>query len=589
MNIGIDTFRVRLDAITWADVTTWNGGVVSAFAGRNFLGSDFLWGHAEATDALAHPNPEHPEQVTVVAARIAPIQRKMTLRQQQPGPTGFLFGQIDAHAICTRVESSIGVGEFQLGPRGFGHIWLEVDPDVDFTEDYWAGWSSTVNDFPMALAAGVAGPGPVHQMPFMAAILCKYTEDPATHRFKRDPHVNTVLAAPKRFGLHTDALAFWADAPDANGVGPNPNLDWNRFDANEKPIVWRFSTGLRDAQNAVVAANYDLDIVADSPPGQPVATDWMLVTQAWQPSRAGLGLGFSNNAVTTAAWLNDCVLATNLPGMNDSGGFPVGGGAVTMIGRYIKVGGVANVSLTRAEAETLSNAGVPMFTTWENFSNNVHGEPVWNDPANPNPGHIGIAYFRPAGNTGRDDATAAFAFAGNTLKQPPHTPIFFAVDGDPAWGNVIPGPHLVHEGDWIVDYFQHVHAARDAWNTAHPSRPYLIGVYGSGRVCHELYDLGIVDMFWQAMSPGFDESQPANHWWPWVHCNRWQYQGDQNFNCAHHTVMHGIDPDTDWGDGGTWILTDPLEQSLERLEAQAAQLNQLVHNFGDLLDQIAGH
>jgi hypothetical protein len=585
MIVGVDTFATHLDLITWADVTTWNNGTAVAFAGRNFLAKDFLWGHGEATNALTNPDPNHPQNLAVTVPLIAPIQAPQPDRQQFEGRLGSLFGEIDGRAICARLAWSIAAGEFQVQATRLALVWLAVDPTVALSVDYWAGWSSAVNHFASSsVGATLAGnPAPLAR-PFLPCILCRYTADTAG-AWHPDPHVRAVITNPGPGGY--TPFALWADAPDPdpNGVRPNPVLNWTQFSAATSPLIWRFSTGIRQADNSPVNAAYNVDVLLVPPAVPRDARDYMLSAQAWQTSRTGVRVGFSNNQVATNDQLNNCILAMDLPPMTDSTHVQVDGGQVRFLGRYIKMHGAAAASITRNEAERASNGSVPLFTIWENVNTLAHGEPVWPDPQHPNPLHIGIQYFDPVSHAGTEDGREAFTFAGRQLRQPPHTPIFFAIDGDPNWTHVI-APHAVPpqtEGDWIVGYFTLIHAQRAAWVAANPARPYLIGVYGGGRVLRELYTRGIVDMYWQAMSPGFDESQPAHSWWPWPHLNRWQYNGDQTFACAVGPSMTGIDPDADWGDGGTWLVTDPLEVQLERAEDAAAHVIQL---WGTLLNDL---
>jgi len=98
----------------------------------------------------------------------------------------------------------------------------------------------------------------------------------------------------------------------------------------------------------------------------------------------------------------------------------------------------------------------------------------------------------------------------------------------------------------------------------------LIGVYAGGEVLRWLYRMGAADFFWQAVSFGGTGSQPPR--WPWYHANRWQYQftGDGHPLPERWDCFGGLDPDADWGDGGAWILTDPLAQRLEALERDEA-------------------
>ena len=181
MAFGIDTFRSHIDLIVWTAFQTWNGATPAAdgtqvgglplFAGRNFLGGNFIWGHSEATNSSSEPDPgpgnpgpryplpagtpspDHPENLTLFVDHIAPIQARedhktspqiVTSRQQILGDKGRLLGRIDADALCKRIKAGILAGEFQAGQ--FVFVWLDVDPGLDFSADYWAGWSDTVNN-----------------------------------------------------------------------------------------------------------------------------------------------------------------------------------------------------------------------------------------------------------------------------------------------------------------------------------------------------------------------------------------------------------------------------------------------------------
>src|SRR4030095_1354438 len=123
MAFGIDTFILHLDQITdfaWNEFKLWNGGRRvgdnvdgggPVFAGRNFLGGNFIWGHAEATNAwtelagqLGAPNPRPalPEDVTLTVPPIAPIQAPQS-RQSATDERGFLYGALDAQVICRKI------------------------------------------------------------------------------------------------------------------------------------------------------------------------------------------------------------------------------------------------------------------------------------------------------------------------------------------------------------------------------------------------------------------------------------------------------------------------------------------------------
>jgi len=590
MAFGIDTFSTHLDLINWTDFKTWNKGAAPKFAGRNFLGGDFLWGHGEATNALAHPDPHHPENLDIEVELIAPIQAPNGDRQQEPGWRGWVFGQIDGQAIAERVRACIFSGELER--ERFVHVWLAVDPSKNFSVTYWAGWATAVNTFTWPELTGV-WLTTTQVRPLRAAIYCRYNLQ-ADGSLRRDERVNAVLVK----GASPDATAhgFWADAPRPDLDVPNPVLDWKLFTLKETPLIWRISTDIRKPDGTTVVTPFSVDATNPSLFGQ----IYMLKTRRWQPSGDQVNVGFSNLDPITAAQINGCIVKTDYPAMDDSaGGAPPGyhvkSASVSFVGRYIKRNFIEAISLTRAEAERLSNANLPIFTAWEGRNVLARGEPAWPDtwpeldPDPKNSGKIGADYFDPHHHAGTQDGSQAFEFAGLTLRQPPHTPIFFAIDGDSGWNERPPrhvDPLAAGEttGTWIARYFQLIHDARAAWVAAMPHRPYLIGVYGNGRACRELYRLGIVDMFWQAMSPGWDESRPGNNQWPWAHANRWQYQGNKPY-CG----IGQSDPDGDWFDGGTWLLTDPLAQQLSDLEDQEARdtnllLQELVPFWGALIN-----
>jgi hypothetical protein len=238
-------------------------------------------------------------------------------------------------------------------------------------------------------------------------------------------------------------------------------------------------------------------------------------------------------------------------------------------------------------------------------SEDTHDERFWG-PFNGN-FHKHIFYFGPDpdGNpathddAGTLDGQEAFQYCGATLKQTPQTPVFFSIDFDPydirdpnnppatppPPPPPPPAPAPVPSAGWpalpaiaareqmIKTYFANIKTARDAFATR-TGRHYLIGVYGNGRIMKVLYDQGIVSHFWQAGSSGRSGNRPPA--WPWFHVNRWQYQGNQPY-CG----IPQVDPDADWGDGGTWSLADPLAQDLAQLE-RIGIVGRFAH-WGDLV------
>ena len=644
MACGIDTFRTRLDlllATTAAGIADdptetlrtsqeldifrqWNGGTVTlpdsaivggdpAFAGRNFLGGDFIWSHAENTDASINepdgatyplatgaPSPDQPQNLNLTVKLITPIQAPLA-RQQQTGQRGFIYGKIDAQAICNRLLACITYELFY--PSTYvTYVWLAVDPAAGLSADYWAGWSDFINK-KTDMSFGKPG-----IQPFRACILCSYTKG-ADALLHPDPHVVAALNSSYT-GSDKRCFAFWADAYAGSGtapLAPNPALDWSSFDPKFVPALWRLKNGctLATGGNASPAnIRFDVDAINPNASAAQTPTNFMLTANKWQPSASTiLNPGFSNqDPVNTHT---QCLQTTDLPTWGDNGystlssnrgHFLVIGGQIKVIGRYV---GQGTSSLSAAEAQDLSSANFRLFTTWEAINSTVSGGPF--QPRNPadkddewagNWGDFNhttrkyIYYFDTQYHAGTEDGQNAFKFCAETLKQPSHTPVFFTIDFDPLdlqdpnnpgpqptpasthpspsanWPQL---PTAATRRQWIKNYFELLKAARDAYAAANPDRYYEIGVYCSGGALQWCYEQGIASSFWQAASFAHTGSKPPR--WPWYHANRWQYQTDEGIKSAKNAPcgLTRMDPDADWGDGGTWTLTDPVEAQLDSL------------------------
>jgi hypothetical protein len=99
---------------------------------------------------------------------------------------------------------------------------------------------------------------------------------------------------------------------------------------------------------------------------------------------------------------------------------------------------------------------------------------------------------------GRKDAEAAVALA-RELGQPANTPIYFAIDYDPAHDS---GCRLPADRIWpsIETYFDQVHEvlAQSRWQ---------VGVYGAGATCQRLRTSGRAKYFWLSTSLGHNGSR----------------------------------------------------------------------------------
>jgi len=610
MAFGIDTFGFHLDLISdsdWDDFRIWNGGKLvdgktqggdPLFAGRNFLGGDFIWGHSEATNsstelngklAATDPSPSHPENLQLRVPLVAPIQAPhQPPREDVTGERGFLYGAIDAEVLCSNLLWSMYCGEFALNQNEQIQVWLTVNPEITFSLDYWAGWADRVYSFSVFLPIGSFHPVKMLQ-PFYPCIRCHYSVD-QTGKFRRDPNVNSVLdnVGAQYPTLHTKCYHCWADTveDDESATRPNPAIDWKQFDPTQLPIpiLWRFSNNLEKSDGSGLNTMFSVDAVKDpkDPPAKTLkATDFMLIPNKWQPNPDSIiSVGFSITDEMTAARVR-CVQNTSLPAMADNGAhFTVKGGPTVQVGRYIRIRPVDSMGLD--EAQRLSEAGFEIFTTWESF----------NVAANAQPKVIG--YFNPAFHAGTEDGKAAFSYCGDVLHQPSQTPVYFCVDFDAPHDEELDLPMAAgHDAarrrtqeawSWIVNYFNLVRAERDAYARKNPDRYYLIGVYAGGEVLRWLYKEGLASHFWQAVSFLGTGSTPPR--WPWYHANRWQYQ----FQDADHALperwdcVGGADPDAEWGDGGGWRLTDSLNQRLTTIELAEELLEGVFSRWGNLVN-----
>ena len=636
MVFGIDTLKSRIDLLTVAQQSQavspldyfkqWNGGNSTngavtggdpVFAGRNFLGGDFVWGHSEHTNVATEPkfqsisdqnftsyynplattalSPNQPQNLQLAVALITPIQAPQSARQQQTGQRGFFIGRVDAQAICNRILACVNTGELsfpvssQTTMQTSANIWLAVDPTASLSPDYWAGWSDFVNSQTFSLISSVLGIPNLGRM-FRACILCSYTA--ADGLLQPDAQVTRALNDTSRPGLDKKCYAFWADAPAgaAGGSAPNPTLAWNSFAKPTMPAIWRLNNGIRLATDAAQPADFPLFADAINPDPQEDPTNFMLTANKWQPNVPSIiNLGFSHEDPVTSSI--SCLQSTQMPSMGDNGygyvnktdigivrgHFFVPGKFVKAIGRYLRSAGTGKKSPTNSEISTYSQSNFLVFTTWESTRAKTSTQSF--------PSNNTIAYFDPQLDTGTLDGKEAFTYCGDILTQPSQTPVYFALDNF--------DPTAVHS-DWILTYFEKIKAARDDYAKL-AGYYYLIGVYGNGGIMEQLYRQGIVSHFWQPVSAQNTGSLPPR--WPWYHANRWQYTNeeglfeaggnlcklvtktkvkdksgndvlDQNGNPTFN--YSGPDPDADWGDGGGWSLTDPIAADLRFYEQQQA-------------------
>ena len=143
------------------------------------------------------------------------------------------------------------------------------------------------------------------------------------------------------------------------------------------------------------------------------------------------------------------------------------GSRLDFVARYYRDPASRWPTLSAAEAQMVSSAGMSLVAVWESHSHKPD-------------------YFSYA--SGFSDGMAAHRQA-KTIGQPPGTGIYFAVDYN-AQEPDVRGP--------IDQYFRGVHAGLAA--AAGEARAYRVGVYGSGAVCDYMKRMGLAEYAWLSNS-----------------------------------------------------------------------------------------
>ncbi len=131
--------------------------------------------------------------------------------------------------------------------------------------------------------------------------------------------------------------------------------------------------------------------------------------------------------------------------------------------------------LSQAEATALGRAGMRLAVVYQNRQNQ--------------PADFTAAAGEAAGRAVDD-------YARNVIFQPAGSAIYFSVDFDA-------GAREIESN--VIPFFQGV--ARGLSTSAGGTADYLVGVYGSGRVCRTIVDAGLAQFAWLAQSRGWSEYQ----------------------------------------------------------------------------------
>jgi Domain of unknown function (DUF1906) len=570
MAFGISTNLIHLDPLSppvdlatvelpivdfdWPDFYTWYDNSYPDFAGRPFLGGDFLWAHGEGKAAA---------KLAPALTHIVPIHAADPVRMAITGTDGFMLGVTDAAAFCDRIRRCINDDELTL-PTNDLLVFLDVPAGTVLSADYWAGWATTVYAAPVSVVEDVSGAtvAPSIKMPFAPAILCKFTLGADQSTYTLDASVFACLNAVEADypNEQVACYGFWAVAADSPAyIGtPKPlNLDWKVFTPYSQPIemkatqlvpvvMWRYGVPLGPAWAAgnpvnVDAANDDFKPL-DSMLG--IKSSWFITADS------ATSWGFETDRETTTH--ADDISKARMTYTRTAVGYPpfqIANQPVDFVGRYFdNLPATWEHRLAIGEADALARVGIEVFTCWQSpvpptVDNNNKATGQW--PNKP-------VYF--TSGFGSQDAQAAFAMASQ-YGQPAHTPVYFAVDSFLPEVNY---PDLRTYFRDILSGYQAYLAKKNGPFGGEPT-PYAIGVYGgatkylgSSSVLNECYRQGIASYFWQAVK--FDESQTV----PWPHANLWQRTlspETDNFKvCKLPNGSGGLNADINesWGDPGSW-------------------------------------
>jgi Domain of unknown function (DUF1906) len=539
MTIGVSAVQGRLDAdllaglsgtIDWDDFLAWNGGTRPAFAGKYFVGSPWRWAHGEAT-SLIDPI------VTGAVLRIVPLQAADGIRQAEIGDLGRRWGGEDGRAIGEAIANALVIGDLDLTADQPVPVYLEVAAGTPLSSDYWTEWASAVRD--AVIVGSVAGGGlvPLLRQPLLPCLAATFAASP--NGWQPPPAVTAALEHPTSEGAAAGRChGFWARTPDAAPLTPQPNPSWATFADYRQPqpagpptqipvLIWRYATGDPAAPDHQVGRLTLETTRAGAGQPDPVL-DGMLTAVAWRaddtdisPIAIGIDRGSSVlGDIDCLVKQENQLTVRNLPEPTLAG--TVGRAlpsplqaTPSFIGRYYSQRPTSKgrdpKDLTVAEAGALSNRwlDVVMFFQSRTRENLVAAHLA--DPA-----------------SGALDGFAAGWFAASTMGQPPHTPIYFAVDCDVTTSgtSTFPAQGAITEQQ-LIDYFTGVNAGLANYLTQQPKAsrtPYAVGAYACRRAFDLLYPRGLASHFWQAFPPfwGDDVKGTNSNLTAWPHLNLWQ-------------------------------------------------------------------
>ena len=500
MMYGITAFNAHLNIrsspldttfeIDWQAFKTWNNAKMPQFAGRYFLGEPYLWAHGEATDVF------NGERIPF----IVPIQKADRERQEEKGIAGSMYGIEDAYALCSKLSTCLLMGELSLVGK-YVPVFLEVEKGTKLSAEYWTAWcnlvvrsiEATVKEVDIQ---GTNVPVPSILFPFLPCIYCEFTKN-AAGKYTVDADVRACLEATGKSSPgqweKTACRGFWARATDVPGYHvPEPPLDWSKFELYEQPqsdtlkvsvpvLFWRYM----DSADPAVAGmdqfdKFSLDAVAPSAEKSLLKVEeWKLATvdsagqdSVLTPALFGIDRGASlRNQM--AALTKETMKLPEFPSTYRYDdqlrefylniGVKTGGlkGKPTFAGRYYTGRPIDHRDLVNEEAQKISRSGVDIVTF---FQGKARYDQVPNYLLTPNQGKL--------------DALAAFSYAAEVIGQPPHTPVYFAIDTDVSNASAVSVADIIRYFSDVNDGYREYQTSRRIFSVSGiTSKPLQGAVY----------------------------------------------------------------------------------------------------------------
>jgi hypothetical protein len=603
MPVGITTARAHITPVVnlvphegeidWDLLTRWLSAEKTppppTFAGRYFLGSATqaevdagtgfcLWAHGEARghgEGLTQFQARGKEGDSVIPLKIVPLQRANPDRQSATGDEGLWYGYQDATALARYLDLCLAVGDLDVVNAKQILVFLEVADGTALSVDYWGAWVTALHEallFPKR-------PDAQWLQPLLPAILCAFPFDTGSGTFLPEQGVRTCLAHPGRPGFRTRCHGFWArrrlDDPNlathsfewsnvgeyrqpqlVAGLALEMRVPLRYFRTFDGPEGWDIAD--EATRNTMSLVTIDLPATdKDSPLGATfTATDWRSnrTDDAGALVEMPTQLGFDTSAIVSdgsaACLRTKNVVVTSLPYLLEGGGMRVNLNEPCRLGvRYYRPD--RGKRLGAPETLALSRNGIHVAACSQHI--------VLMEPSYPNYDAQWADYVHKleapfVNQRGKDDALAVFAYAANTIRQPPYTPIYFSVD--------FPVDYPYTDGEakavrtigfaTIRRYFQDVHRGYREYLATHPSTPYYVGVYANPDTVEDLYREGLVSHFWQT---------PWGS--PFPHLNLWQIgMFDVDPVPADNAALQAcaanpsgdfwVDIDVAWGDPGSF-------------------------------------